>query len=405
MPSRVASAEPADRAPPGGPSYHRGMPAPSLPFRAARFLALALLAAGAVSAAPLSAPEASFDASIRRGSVPALADTAGPRVRAAHAALAAELGRRERAGRLAATVQGFDDDCAHRARRAELGLGTACEGLEPSTLGEPVLLEDPIAFALLAAKPGEEGRLLVSKVLVEALDALSAEGGLQVESTADRFRITGRSALEGVWYLEDRILVAARPGEGLPEDEALAALARLLALHGGESLPAALEGTLEAEPEPVAPPPMRTDVLGWNLELPADFVPTSAVPNAWVPLADRDRPFPPEAGAVLVSPGTPAEPERGRKKRNPIARRRGSVEASPPPDEKVLPPGAELVSAREMFGGVRELEWRTATGRARTTMLRVLDERGREAVLVVHLGTRLDGDRAVALLAGARPSR
>ena len=92
---------------------------------------------------------------------------------------------------------------------------------------------------------------------MDALDALGPEGGLQLESTADRFRITGRSALEGVWYLEDRMLVAARPGRDLPEDEALAALARLLALRGGQAPPAELAGSLEPTPERFRNPWLR----------------------------------------------------------------------------------------------------------------------------------------------------
>lgn len=382
------------------------MPSQLLLRRTIRLLFLVLLPAATAAGAPLTAPEASLDAALRRGAVPEPAPTAGPRVKAAHSALAAALGRAERARRLLESVEGFDGDCAHRARRAELGVGSACESVEPTALAAPVLLDRPVAFALLPARPGEEGRTLVSKALVDALDALAPEGGIQIESTADRFRVTGRSALEAVWYLEDRLLVAARPGRDLPEDEALAALARLTALRGGQSAPAELVGSLEPEPSVAAPPPVRTELLGWSLELPAGFVPSATVPNAWVPLAERQGAFPPEAGAVVVQAGAEAEPEGRRDdRRNPVARRRGGIERRPPPDEQALPAGAELLSARELFGGVRELDWRDAGGEAHRSLLRVLEERGREALLVVHLGSRLDEDRAVALLAGARPSR
>jgi hypothetical protein len=366
-----------------------------------------LLVAAPALGEGLSADESALNERLRQGRAPASAPTEA-RLTAAHGALALAQGRRDEALRLFTSVEGFEGDCALLARLADLGAAEPCTELVPGRL-DAALLEPPAAFLIVAADEAESGNLFPAAVLATALKALAPAGGLSLESTADRFRATGSAALEGIMYLEDRLLLAARPAPGRGRAEAGEALDAFLALRA----PAAVAPGDDSSGVETATEGLQVKAHGVSLELPAGW---TAEPRAgrtgnsigisWpAPGANAADAFPPRGGAVAVKPlRRQATTER---RKNPLARRK-RTSATVAHELDALPAGAELVDSRVLGGGVTAtaVEWRAAGGGGtRKALIRTLMVGGSRVQVVAHLGGQLETEQALQVLdsAAARP--
>ena len=116
---------------------------------------------------------------------------------AARGAVALSLGEREDAAQLFELAARRLDDCALRSRLAELGRGEACQERLAGRLG-PADLAPPAAFALVSPGVGEKLSVFLVSAMGDAMDALAPAGALSIESTADRFRVTGSGAEERI---------------------------------------------------------------------------------------------------------------------------------------------------------------------------------------------------------------
>ena len=365
-----------------------------------RLVLILLLVPTPVLAAGLGADEAALSERLRQGLRPT-GEAGTPRLSAALGALAVAEGRRDEAARHFEAVEGFDSDCALRARLAELERGEACPRVRPQRL-DAALLEPPAAFLIVSARPEESGSGFPAAVLATALRALAPAGGLSIESTGDRFRVTGSAALEGLWYLEDRLLLAARPAPGRGGAEAGLALDAFLALRSPEL------AREPAQPDaiPERSPVQATTVVahGLALDLPAGWSSASRG-GAWLaPAADSGDAFPPRVGAVLVKPQR--EGERTERRRNVLARRKRTGEKQSP-TVTALPAGATLVDSRVLAGldSTTALEWRPAGGGGvRQTLMCSASVSGRSLLVIAHLGEQLDTESALHLLEGIRPA-
>lgn len=362
---------------------------------------LLVLTSAPALAAGLRSDEAALNEQLLRGVLPAREPASNARLSAARGAVALAQGRREDALRhFEAGSAEFASDCALRARLAELGQGGGCAELRPNRL-DPALLEPPAVFLIVAAHDKEVGSAFPAAVLVTALKALAPAGGLSVESTADRFRITGNAALEGTWYLDDRLLLAARPAPGRGRSEAGEALAAFVELRPQQ-------GAAVAPVQVLRDPPASgrsVEAHGVVLELPASW-PAADGDDSWLAEgADPSEVFPPRAGAVAVSPRN--DRAESTRRRNPMARRKKSDQPQPL-ELAALPAGAKLLDSHELSGssGISALEWRSAAGGgARQALMRTLSIAGREVLVVAHLGEGLTTERALRLLDDVQAAR
>ena len=162
-------------------------------------------------ARPLERTELAANRAFRGGLRPGLERLGDVRAAGATGAAWIQLGDLVRGASLLADAAGAkDSDCLRQTRLAEAFGGPGCHEHPPGKLS-PLDRPADTAAVILARRRNESPKQFFAAVVSGAMSALRPADSLRVETTGDRFRITGDSILEGLWYLEDRILITAHP--------------------------------------------------------------------------------------------------------------------------------------------------------------------------------------------------
>lgn len=363
------------------------------PSRAAAVLALSLSALPAGAA--LRPAEDRANAALRFGVVTLdhLASAPGREPRAAAAALALALGDVDRARSLLEALPGRDGDCVLQSRLAELGVGTPCARVPPQPLATGNRAD---AARIVSRRAGESPGAFFAAVAVACLQAAGGSGeGAALQTTTDRFRVSGTVTLDGTWYLDDRLLVTVA-GDRPAVDRSLERLARLR--------PEAVLGVAPStEPRPAprasgvgasAPADEVIPLLGRPLPDGSVSVLVPAGWSAW----ERDAtdptwwwarsPAPIEGGPGLLAVRAEDVPE-ARARRNPLARRKRPVAALAAPEALVaeiarIPPAALEVQRLADGTPVLRASVLATTPTPRTVLARSL-RHGRRRIIAVMI--------------------
>ncbi|MEM7248860.1 MAG: hypothetical protein AAF533_26245, partial [Acidobacteriota bacterium] len=330
---------------------------------------------------------------------------ADPRRRIA-GTLLAEIGLRQRAAGMYLAAEELHDDCLLQVRMAELELGPGCPDHPTAALREEPDRQPWVAGTILAPRSSSRPSAFFASGLATALKILAPDGEARVESTADRFRITGKTRLAGIAYLEDRLLILAAPAPGVPAELARHSLRQFLRSWDPSpdaTGPLIVRSRGTDEPAATAVPAPRTTSLPTPPAAPAErisgrhFGLLVTLPADWAKRSETSKEigFGPTDGQVLYRL---VRKEQGA--RRSVGRRRDAGYLM------LFPPGSKITQVRttslpDQAGSLRLLDWRDENGTERSTLLRELRRDDGSVLAALALGvppTGIDVGEATRLL-------